>query len=155
MGGLAPADIRVWRGRRIERHDRVARRPGVMGDDAVFEVEAGVQRFDHPIIAERFAIIGQGRCPFRTPGAVDLGDRGLDRRAVAGRLAAGATFDRFDQSLESEASIAEQGDIRRLVLVQVVGADGVVDDGFTNRDFLPVRRARQTTAQGQQQVAIG
>ena len=30
-----------------------------------------------------------------------------------------------------------------------------MDDGFTNRDFLPVRRARQTTAQGQQQVAIG
>ena len=53
MGGLAPTDVAVGYGGRVEGHDCVSGRSGVVGNDAVLFVQVALQFANHPVGVDR------------------------------------------------------------------------------------------------------
>ena len=63
--------------------------------------------------------------------------------------------DRLDQRADRQPGIPDEADCRRLVLVDVIGVDGVVNDGLARGDGLPVGRPCQAGAEPEQHVQVG
>ena len=152
--GLAPADVGVRHGRRVERHHLVPRVPGVVGRNRVFVVHDLVDLCDHPVRVHRGAVVRQVWGPLGLP----LGPYGGN--TVGGGVVAPAPIftdrglDLFDHGLQNQLRVPDDAEVYRVVLVDVLGGNGGVDEELAVRDLDPVIGTGKTGADGKQGVGI-
>ena len=139
---------------REERHHHVPRRSGVVGDDAVLQVQVPVQLPDHPVGVDRLLVVGEDGHPRLQPLLLHGGD--LRRRAG---LAPPAVLTQprlhlLDHCLQRDPGVARQCNVHREVLVDVLYAADAVNDGLAGRNRLSVARPGHAGANGEERVRL-
>src|SRR5579859_6369022 len=128
LRGLAPAEIGEGFYRLPERRELVSGAAGIMGDDGVLDVDGVLQVPEHAIRVERRVVARELRHPFRPPLLVRGRDLGRDRAWIAIRC--DGLADLFLQRVEHEAGVADETYPALDILVEVVGIERRMDDGF-------------------------
>ena len=124
-----------------------------MGDDRIVAIDRAHEFGDHAVLVDRHLVGGELRRPLGKPLFFDRGDLILqlaERRAWLGLCS--LTADLLDQRVDDEAGVADEAECYGVILVDVAGVVGRVDDGLAGRYARPERRPGQARADGENEV---
>ncbi len=152
VGRLPPADVRVGGRRGVEGNEAVAGRASVVGHDGGVPVERLVELVDHAVVAERLVVAREQWAPLVQPFRAGGTDPCLYIGAVWPVTEARSHL--VDESSQGEADIAHQPDVDVLVLSDLVGVVGVLDQRRPSRDALAIWRAGQAGPESEEAVGL-
>ena len=150
---LSPAEITARTGRPVERQQLIARAAAVMRHDGAGRIDHTHELRHHMIRRDRRFLGVQLGFPPLQPGGAFGGD--LGGGGAVGQLAAEALLHRDDQIGQGQARVAEKRDLGLMLLMQVAGVVGGVNDGHAlGQRRRGQRVAVQAGADAQDQVGL-